>query len=172
MRPALAVVSVVAAACATEETPLETWVVAEVNGDHYSGHDEGGTLFEDLCPNHLQLWSDDQMAAVLFDWPVGAPRTWALGPPGGWGVPNLYWYDMDVSTWAWISTSGTFEIATFEANPEHSAEDLRLGWIGGTFEAVLENLLGGPTVTITNGMFRALVTRPEGVLDTASPEDA
>lgn len=163
--PLLVAVALLAVACATEEITVETWVHATVDGELYAVDEASATLNESWSPNHLQMWSEDPLTAIMFDWPVGAIKTWDLVPVTGEGVSALFWYEYSASTFAWMSTSGTFEIATFRSNPEHNADDLRLGWITGTFEGTLQHPMTGSIITITDGMYRALISREEGFME-------
>ncbi|MBN1334405.1 MAG: hypothetical protein JXB39_00430 [Deltaproteobacteria bacterium] len=159
MRTLIPAVLLLATACAPEETePEETWVRATIDGQPYERTDVEGVLFTYEDPNHIQMWSEEPLNAVLFGWDGSQSQTWSLAPVTGWGMPAVYLWGEDHSQW--MSISGTFEIDWFNHHLFDTGSDGQIGMAGGTFEATLEDMDIGThrTVEVTDGAFRCMVT--------------
>lgn len=145
----------------TDSDVADTWVRATIDGQVYERAPAEGVLHTYWRPNHLQMFGEGELNAVLFGWRDEGVQSWSFFPIVDNESSGMFWWPAGGVQW-W-SISGTFEITRFEDNPDHGASDDRMGWIEGTFDAQLREVLDpGGTIAIDDGAFRALIHGIEG----------
>ncbi len=164
MRHLLLAAPLLLPACAPEEEPEEraTWVQATIGGVPYESPNGLALLYVYWSPNHIQMFSGQNLNAVVFGWEGGDFQRWILQPITGEGISGLFW--TDESNHQWMSVAGSFEITSFEHNPLYGGADRRIGWAEGSFEAVLEDIdpYESHTLDVTDGDYRVVLRHGAG----------
>ncbi|MBN1336176.1 MAG: hypothetical protein JXB39_09460 [Deltaproteobacteria bacterium] len=143
------------------ESSAETWVRAIIDGVAYERSAAESLLLVDWHPNRIQVFSGDNLNAVVYRWEGNGYQSWALQPIEEEKDPGLFWWPHGGVQW-W-SIDGVFEITRFEKNPRYGPGDHRIGWAEGTFEATLSDVLTGRnTLEVEDGAYRTVLRHGEG----------
>ena len=137
------------------------FVRATVDGVAYEGNSQGTVFSEDPTTGatQLMLWPADTLQGYLFGWEGGETGSFDVTHADDMADMDGFLMYAAGGGGSWVSNSGSVEIDTWEEHTPDNGADYRIGFIGGTFEAELEDLYGADgAISIVNGEFFSMVS--------------